>query len=318
MAFDGLLGNEQLKSRISAMLRQDKFPHCVLISGPQGSGKHTLARMLCAALVCTEGKGYPCGVCPQCRKALAGQHPDIVTVDDPEKKSLPIELLRKVCTDVYIRPNESRRKIYLFHDADKLVSTSAPQNQNTLLKVLEEPPAYAVFLLLSSNPGLLLPTIRSRCATLNMRPLPQQVLHEALRARCPDHTEADYRRAAASGYLGAAMQQLEPPADETAEFLAAFAARDRLALLLLLTPLERQGRERILALLREWQTLLTAALCARSGGQLPPPAVQAVCDRRTAKEIMQAIEHLRAAEQYCGANVNSGALCGALAVKLAQ
>ena len=314
MDFDGLLGNEQLKTRLSAMIRQERFPHCAYISGPDGSGKHTLARLLSAALVCETGRPLPCRACPPCRKALSGQHPDIITVDDPSAKTIPVKLIRSVCADVFVRPNESRRKIYVFPYADKLT----PVDQNTLLKILEEPPAYAVFLLLTPNPSLLLPTVRSRCAALHLQPLPAEALLPELRARCGGHTETAYRAAAACGYLGAAMAQLAQAAPETDAFLAAFAARDSLALLQLLTPMEKWKRDQLLPALQEWEALLTEALRLRCSGSRDAGRFRAVCSSRTAKEILQAIEHLRCAMQRCSANVSAGAVCGALAVHLSQ
>lgn len=314
MEFYEFLGNEQLKSRLSGMFRQEKAAHCYLITGPDGSGKHTLAALLTAALQCTERDRLPCRRCPQCRKVLSGNHPDVIFVDDETRKNIPVEQVRKTCADVYIRPNEGRRKIYVFPHAEKL---SVP-GQNTLLKILEEPPAYAVFLLLAPNPGLLLPTIRSRCAELHLSPLPESVLLPALRQRCPGHSDDAYRQAADSGYLGQAIAFLEAPeqSPKTAAFLEAFAARNSLLMLETLTSMEKWKREQLLPILQEWQALLTEALSARYGVKTHSPALQAIRDRRTAREILNAIEELRLAETYCNANVGVGAICGALAVKL--
>lgn len=314
MEFTGFLGNKQLKTRLSGMFRREKASHCYLISGPEGSGKHTLATLLAAALQCSGGGEVPCRRCPQCRKIFSGSHPDLVTVDDETRKTLPVAQIREVCADVFIRPNEGNRKIYLFPHAEKLT----PACQNTLLKVLEEPPAYAVFLLLAPNPGLLLPTVRSRCAELHLSPLPEAVLLPALRQRCPGYDEASYRRAAASGYLGQAVAALEQtePSPKTAAFLEAFAARDALGMLETLTSMEKWKREQLLPVLQEWEALLTEALSARYGTAIQSPALQAVRDRRTAREILEAVEVLRQAEVWCNANVGTGAICGALAVKL--
>ena len=314
MEFTELLGNEQLKQRLAGMLRQRKTSHCYLIAGPDGSGKHTLAALLAAALQCTGPGEAPCRRCPQCRKALGGIHPDVVFVDDETKKTLPVDLIRRVCADVFIRPNEGAHKVYVFPHAEKLT----PIDQNTLLKVLEEPPAYAVFLLLAPNPGLLLPTVRSRCAALQLAPLPEDVLLGALRRRCPGREEADYRRAAACGYLGQALDLLAAPAlpPETEALLAAYAAHSPLRLLEVLTPLEKRKREQLLPLLQDWERLLTEALAARCAGTPAPEALQTVRDRRTAPELLAAVEALREAQTYCTANVSPAAVCGALAVKL--
>lgn len=314
MEFYDFLGNTSMKSRLSETFDMDKATHCYLISGPEGSGKHTLSKLLAAAFQCTSSSARPCRVCPQCRKIFADNHPDLVTVDEPSKKIIPVEQIRGVCADVFVRPNEGQRKIYFFPHSEKLT----PIDQNTLLKVLEEPPEYAVFLLLSPNPGLLLPTVRSRCVELHLSPLPESLLLPALRTRFPDRDEKEYRRAAERGYLGQAIALMEQPAlsEEAAVFLQAFAAKDALQMLEVLAPMERWKREQLLPTLQQWEGLLNQALTSRYG--LPPalPELQKIRDRRTAREIFDAIESLRQAQVYCNANVGVAAVCSALAVKL--
>lgn len=314
MNLQSLLGNEQLKNRLSAMFAQKKIPHCILLSGPEGSGKRTLAKQLAAAMQCTDSGRVPCRICPQCHKALSGNHPDIIYVDDEDHKTIPVSLIREICADVYIRPNEGTRKIYVFPYAEKL----SVAGQNTLLKVLEEPPAYAVFLLLASNPGILLPTVRSRCAEAHLSPLPQELLLRELMERCPGHTEADYRLAASTGYLGQAVARLEQPlySPQTEAFAAAFAAKNSLQLLELLVPMEKWKRDQLLPELQAWTSLLTEALSARYCRQPVPNAIRNIQSSRTAPEILQAIEAIRIAERHCNANVGTAAICGSLAVKL--
>ena len=168
MEFPGFLGNDRLKANLSAAVDRQREAHFYLISGPEGAGKKTLARLLSAALLCRDPARRPCGQCPQCRKAMSGQHPDVITVDDPEKKTVPVKLVRQARDELFIRPNEGRRKILYIPRAQDL----SPAGQNALLKVLEEPPEYAVFLLLSDSPSRLLPTVRSRCVLLPLQPLP--------------------------------------------------------------------------------------------------------------------------------------------------
>ena len=194
MEFGTLLGNDALKQRLTTALAKGQLSHCYLISGPEGAGKHTLAKLLAAAMQCTEGK-KPCCRCPQCRKALDGMHPDIITVDDPEKKGIPVKLVREICADLYVRPNEGAKKVYIFPRAQDL----NPQGQNALLKCIEEPPAYGVFFLLTDNASRLLPTIRSRCVELRMSPLSDAQLLSALQKRLQSQQQAFAGDKAAAG-----------------------------------------------------------------------------------------------------------------------
>ena len=114
MDFTGFLGNDAIKRRLSGAFASGRVAHSYLLCGPAGSGKHTLARILCAAMECEkDGAAVPCGVCPGCRKALAGIHPDVITVDDPDHKAMTVDPIRAARSDMFIRPNEGRRKIYV-------------------------------------------------------------------------------------------------------------------------------------------------------------------------------------------------------------
>ena len=201
MGFETLLGNERLKDNLETSLRRGHISHFYLISGPAGSGRHTLARLLAAAILCREPDA-PCLQCRVCRKLLDGNHPDFITVDDPEKKTVPVDLIRQARADIFVRPNESDHKIYLFPRAQDI----GLPGQNALLKVLEEPPEYGVFLLITDNPERLLPTVRSRCVELELQPLPEDVLLRALRRRFPQAEEETLRAAAIAGggFLGQA------------------------------------------------------------------------------------------------------------------
>ena len=114
MSFDAFLGNEQLKKNLSRSLAAGHISHFYLISGPAGCGKHTLAKLLAAAILCQGEERKPCLTCRACKKVLDGAHPDFITVDDPEKKTVPVDLIREARADMYIQPNESDYKIYLW------------------------------------------------------------------------------------------------------------------------------------------------------------------------------------------------------------
>ena len=234
MDVGGLLGNEAIRARLDAAAAQDRFSHSYLICGPDGSGKHTLAKILAAAMQCTGAGRKPCGRCEGCRKVFEGVHPDVITVNDPAHKTIAVDVIRQMRADVFLRPNEGKRKIYLIEQ------DMAEPPQNALLKILEEPPAYAAFLILSDRAEKLLPTIRSRCAELHLAPAPQTEGLAFLRGKYPDRAEPELERAfrRAGGYLGQAIQLLsgEGQAPQTAQFAACYAARNALALLELLLP----------------------------------------------------------------------------------
>ena len=316
MEFGAFLGNDALKARLQAAAAQERLSHSYLLCGPAGSGKHTLARLLAAAMQCTAAR-RPCLQCSACRKVLAGTHPDVITVDDETHKNLPVELIRRTRADVFVRPNEGRRKVYIIPRAQDL----GPASQNALLKIMEEPPPYAAFLLLSVHAELLLPTIRSRSVLLHLSPLPGPLLLQALRDRVPGKTEEDYRAAAAQsgGFLGQALEALSAGQafSERAEaFAAAYARRDRLALTELLVPMEKLGRDALCEELTQWIALLHGALRARAHLAAASPLCRQISAGRTGEEILRAVDALQQALRYAQSNVGPGHICGALQVRL--
>ena len=151
--------------------------HAYLISGGAGDSRAALARRLTAAYLC-QGSNPPCGTCRACRKAAAGAHPDVsLTAPLQGKQEISVEQIRALRSDVYVRPNEGARKVYVIHPADAM----NPSAQNALLKVLEEGPAYAAFLLLAGEPGRLLDTVRSRCEPPSLPPEQAQPDPDTLR-----------------------------------------------------------------------------------------------------------------------------------------
>ena len=309
MGFEALLGNEQLKQDLSAARRRGKLAHFYLISGPAGSGKSTLADLLAAAMLCRQSNA-PCGICADCRKVLSHLHPDDITIDDPEKKTVPVDLIRQSRADIYIRPNEGEKKIYRFPRAQDL----GIPGQNALLKVLEEPPGYGVFLLLTDNPAKLLPTIRSRCVELKLRPLPQALLLETLRRESPDVPEQTLLAAAArsGGWLGQArtLLQGEPVSPQSEAFAAAYAGRDVMGLMQTLVPMEKWKRDQLIPVLEQWMQLLQQAMVIRSGVPGTSPLADQIAANRSSRELMEAVSALKQAIDYARGNVSCAAVCG--------
>ena len=315
MGFERLLGNEQLKANLVSARRKGKMSHFYLISGPRGSGRHTLADLIAASLLCREPEG-PCGICRTCRKLAAKNHPDYITVDDPEKKTVTVDLIRDARSDIFIRPNEGDKKIYLFPRAQDM----GIPGQNALLKVLEEPPAYGVFLLLTDNPDKLLPTVRSRCVELKLKALPGELLRRTLESEFPDADRAliDGAVMRSGGYLGQARELMEGAglSDTTRAFAAAFAGRDTFGLLQTLVPMEKWKRDVFVPELGAWLELLQQALVSRSGLPAASPEAAKIASARSPRDMMRCCAALKKAMEYAQGNVSCAAVSGWLAWEL--
>lgn len=312
MGFEGLLGNERLKENLRSSVGRGRLSHFYLISGPSGSGKHTLAQLLAAAILC-QNTDRPCLRCASCRKVMANTHPDFITVDDPERKTVPVELIRQARAELYIQPNEADKKIYLFPRGQDM----GVPGQNALLKVLEEPPSYGVFILLADNPNSLLPTVRSRCTELALHALPDALLHSRLQKQFPEAQPEDIAGAVtrSGGYLGQAQQLLAEGLSvdtQTEQFVKGFSARDTLALLQVLVPMERWKRDQVLPVFSQWLELLQSALVCRQGTAAISPLARTLSLHRTSPELMDAIRHLQKAIEYTQGNVSVAAVCGYL------
>lgn len=311
MGFETLLGNERLKDNLRSSINRGRISHFYLISGPAGSGKRTLARLLAAAILC-RSQEKPCGTCPACRKVLGAGHPDFITIDDPEKKTVPVDLVRQARSDMYVRPNESDHKIYLFPRGQDMAEPS----QNALLKILEEPPSYGVFLLLTENPEKLLPTVRSRCTQLSLTALPEALLRQVLQQKFLQ-ADSDTIQSAitrSGGFLGQALALMEEGSQlpaQTAAFLSAYASRDSFGLLQVLIPMERMSRDQLIPLLSQWREFLEGALVYRTGMGATPMAKE-ISSARSGQELLLAIRHLGKTIEYAQGNVSPAAICGYL------
>ena len=167
MELSALAGNERLKEQLTQQERERGLSHAYIISGPASSGRHTLARLLAAGMLCTSRGEKPCGQCGPCLKVMKGIHPDLSVIIGPgEGKPITVDQVRALRSDAYIRPNEGERKVYILEGADQM----NPSAQNAMLKLLEEGPVYAAFLLIAKNAGGLLQTVRSRCEELALTP----------------------------------------------------------------------------------------------------------------------------------------------------
>jgi len=217
MPFSDFHGNAETVRTLREMLARDHFPHAVILSGPQGSGKFTLAQMIAKVMNCLErptSDDLPdfCGRCANCTRIaeadaledrfaeavearenlreadkretriLVQTHPDVLVIPpDPPQMLVKVDQVRHVIHEIYYKPVEGRERVYIFSDADFMKEAA-----NSLLKVLEEPPEFATIFLLSDNPSALLPTIRSRCMHLRLAPLSSAEVEQYLAQHRPE------------------------------------------------------------------------------------------------------------------------------------
>jgi len=176
MRFDGFIGNRRIVDRLRSKLREERFPHALIFSGPDGVGKRTFARMLAKVLNCREtGPDDFCDSCSQRRKIEAGTHPDVLAVGlEEESSEIKIAQIREVLHSLWMRPVEGTNKIYIIDPAEAMNAAAA----NALLKGLEEPPENSYFMLLSSNPQSLLVTVRSRSQSYTFAPLTMEEMRQ--------------------------------------------------------------------------------------------------------------------------------------------
>lgn len=276
----GLPDTDPAAARMREAAARGALSHALLFSG--AGPRLAAARFAAAAMECAAMEGRPCGVCAECRRVLADIHPDVVTVRDDQHKNIAVDVVRAVRADAYIRPNQGRRKVYLFPDCGLLTE----QDQNVLLKIVEEGPPYAAFLFCAENAAQMLPTLRSRCVELK--------LHPAAEAE-PGDAAAAAELCRCVGRRGAAAE------------LAVRLERGRLS------------REELAELLEEARGLFAAALALRCGGRSGAQGGEIpsfLAKNLTKRQIMRTIELLQKYRGECVYNVGTGHVLGALAVEL--
>ncbi len=193
--FQQIVGHESVIQHLQNAIESGKVSHAYILHGEEGSGKKTLAAAFAKTLQCEEGSRSSCNHCISCMQADSNNHPDILWVTH-EKASIGVDDIRnQVNGDIQIKPYSRRYKIYIIDSADKLTEAA----QNALLKTMEEPPEYAVIILLANNINRLLPTVLSRAVLLSLRPVDKQLIKEFLITR---HFVPDYMARLAADFSG--------------------------------------------------------------------------------------------------------------------
>lgn len=267
-----------IRTRIRRCAAAGTLPHAIVFSGT--GDRESAARYAAAAMECTGGQDAPCGQCEGCRKVMAGIHPDVTFVRDTDHKILPVETLRTLRSDAYIRPNEGARKVYVFADCGQIDE----RGQNLLLKTVEEGPPYAAFFFCADNSAALLPTLRSRCV--------EWKLSEAETGQ-----EEDDSRAQA--------------------FCDVMARRQPVEIVEFFTGLEqsKMSREELSRFLEQCRERCARELIGRYEGA--PAERKAACGRSlTNTQWMRTIDILETYRQECQWNVGVGHVLGALTAEL--
>ena len=202
-SFKDVVGHKDIINYIRNAVSNDKVSHAYILNGERGSGKKMLANLFAMTLLCEEGGPDPCNHCHSCKQAESGNHPDIIRVTHEKPSSISVDDIRaQVNNTVDIKPYQGPYKVYIIPQADLMTV----QAQNALLKTIEEPPEYAVFLLLTENAQTLLPTINSRCVMLKLRNIKDKLIKKYLmeKLQIPDY-KADICAAFAQGNMGRAI-----------------------------------------------------------------------------------------------------------------
>lgn len=271
--------NSTLERAVRRAAEQERLSHAIVLSGD--GGLTDAARFIAAAHVC-EGTDRPCLRCRHCRKVLEGIHPDVSVIRDTEHRELTVDAVRALRQDVYIRPNEAARKVYIIADSRQLNE----RDQNVLLKIVEEGPPYAAFIFCTDSPAALLETVRSRCVLLKCD------------APAPDAL---------------------PP--EAEQLCRAFARGKLLPVTTYLVSLEnrRMKREELRDVLRGAWCAAAEALLLQMGKAVPDPACGETAqvlagglDRRRLYGLTALLEKYSG---ECVYNVGAGHVLGALAVE---
>lgn len=321
MNFEGFYGNERAKNYIMSSFARNAFPHALLIVGDRGIGKRTLASIIAKALVCS-GETFPCGKCDSCMKAERGIHPDIQVLGS-DSSSVGVTRIRELKRDALLRPNDAEKKVYIIHNAGSMTHEA----QDAFLKILEEPPPFTFFILLCVSYSDLLPTIVSRTAHIALSPLCEDDLMKVIRKKRPEISETEARELAATsgGVCSFLSEEANTAALENAGAIAeAIVTSDEFELYKAFSPLEKTGRDLLLATSDELIVLLRDSIVLSSGAEsrtlspLPKSISQRLSKLLSPSKSAELIEHLLEAKDACGRNIGVAHIVGDLICKFAQ
>lgn len=204
MDFQQIIGHEDIIKHFKASIEMDRIAHAYIICGEEESGKRTLSASFAKTLQCEQHGPDPCNRCQSCLQADSGNHPDIIRVKHENPQSVSVDDIRTHVVDtISVKPYKSKYKIYIIEDGQLMNA----QAQNALLKTIEEPPEYGVIIILTTSLDKLLPTVISRCITLNIRPVKERDIYDYLMEHFSlDKDKANFCVEYAQGNLGKAIK----------------------------------------------------------------------------------------------------------------
>lgn len=298
MAFDMLIGSEELRARLARDIREHQLSHAYILEGGVGYGKRTLATAVCAALACDKQMpGLPCTSCRGCQKVFEGKCPDVIRIRrQADKASIGVDDVRFIRSDVLIPPNDLDTKIYVIEEADLMTQEA----QSALLLTLEEPPSYVLFLLLCQRATSLLETIRSRVPVLRLLPVPSPMIDRHLTDTAPSfralsREQRDELLLLADGSVGRAIALLEEkerkPLLERREIAgdylrAVLGGRDLALLESVLSRLENAKRDALVLQLEDIEAALRDLILLKRSERAP---LRFYSDRSLAEELCERV-----------------------------
>lgn len=236
-----LVGNSKINAAITCAIKENRLPHAILIEGDKGTGRHTLARFISSAAVCS-GENPPCDECRNCKLFANDNHPDItITAPIDGKKNISVAQIRELRLDAFVKPHEARRRVFIIDNADSMNE----QAQNALLKILEEPPETVMFILIAESKSAFLDTVISRCVILTLSCPDRQTAAEYISANT-DFSEDDIINALDNkqNNIGNALKLLQGAADTKTgvaaeEYLERMLRSDIFGMLSISAPFEK-------------------------------------------------------------------------------
>ncbi len=322
--FPEFIGNQNALQQLSVDIAAGRFPHALLLEGPKGCGKKTLARLLAQAAVCTDTARRPCNVCAMCRKAAQGIHPDIEewTGDADGNHTFRVDTVREIREGADVMPNEAPVRVLILCD----VHTMTPAAQNALLKILEEPPRHIVFILTCENKAMLLSTIRSRVRTVTLSGVEWEEARPLLRERLPQVDERVLQRAfaIADGVIGKVLSEAEDTTlqkvlDIVPRLAKALASRSEWSVMQVAAAMEKD-RETMRGVLEALQVVLRDALTLHYGGQetisVAPDEARLLATTLSAQRLTAMIREVEQLLLDISRNMNQNLLLTRLSAKL--